>query len=191
LLAPQLRRPLALLGDGLRDTPMRQMNPYLAPAPAPSYEGPAPSPYGDAADDRGAQVTEMAVEMLRQTRPWVMFLSVMSFIGAAFMFLGGILVMAASALTPAKGPLPGAVLGAIYLPMGLLYIYPAIKMWTYGGAIGRLLTSRASVDLEAALAQQKSFWKFAGIVTIVMMVLYAVAIIGLVIVGVAAAGSAH
>lgn len=164
------------------------MNPYLAPAPAASYEAPSHSPYGSPDGDRGAQVTEMAVEMLRQTRPWVVFLSVMSFIGSAFMLLGGILVMAAGALAPSGSPIPSTVLGAFYIPMSLLYIYPALKLWAYGGAINRLIASRASVDLEAALAQQKSFWKFAGIVTILMIALYIVAFIGIMVVGVAAAG---
>jgi hypothetical protein len=47
------------------------------------------------------------------------------------------------------------------------------------------------MDLEAALRQQKSFWKFAGIAALVLMVLYAVIIVGAVIVGVAAASLSH
>jgi hypothetical protein len=149
--------------------------------------GMAPAPYGD---DR-AGVSDAAVEMLRQTRPWVMFLSVMSFIGSGFMLLGGISMMALGALVP-KGagasPLPTAALGAVYLPMAFLYIYPALKLWSYGSAIGRLTTSRSSIDLEAALGQQKSFWKFAGITTIVLIALYIVFFIAMIAVGVAAAG---
>lgn len=170
------------------------MNPYLAPAPAASYDHVSPpgqAPYGPAPDDRGAQVSDMAVEMLKQTRPWVLFLSIMSFIGSAFMFLGGIIVMVAGAFAPSNGPMPTAALGAIYIPMALLYIYPALKLWSYSSSINRLVASRTTIDLEAALAQQKSFWKFAGIVTIVMIALYAVVFIGLIVVGVAAAGRVH
>lgn len=164
------------------------MNPYLAPAPAASYEASAQAPYGAAPDDRGAQVSDAAVAMLQQTRPWVTFLGVMSFIGSAFMLLGGILVMAAGALAPTGSAMPSTALGAIYIPMAFLYIYPGLKLWAYGGAINRLVANRTSADLEAALAQQKSFWKFAGIVTVVMIAFYGVAFIGVLVVGFAAAG---
>lgn len=167
------------------------MNPYLAPAPAASYEAPSPEPYGNAADDRGAQVAESAVEQLRQTRPWVVFLSVMAFIGSGFMLLGGVLVMFVGALAPTGSAVPSVALGALYIPMAFLYIYPAIKLWAYGGAINRLLASRTSEDLAAALGQQKSFWKYAGILTIAMIALYVVVIIGAVVVGVATASRGH
>jgi hypothetical protein len=164
------------------------MNPYLAPAPAASYEAHAHggAPYGNAPDERGAQVSEAAVEVLRQTRPWVMFLGVMSFIGSAFMLLGGVLVMAAGSLAPSGAPFPSAALGAAYIPLAFVYIYPGMKLWSYGAAINRLLASRTSVDLEAALAQQKSFWKFVGILTVVMLALYALLFVGIMVVGIAA-----
>lgn len=169
-------------------------NPYLAPAEAPPAPDPNLHPYGygtgGGAGGNRAEVSDMACEMLRSTKPWVTFLSVMSFIGSAFMLLGGLFVMAAGALVPKQPGQPStAFLGAIYIPMAFLYIYPAIKLWAYGSAIGRLLNSRASFDLEAALAQQKSFWKFAGITTIVMIALYGVFFIGVIVVGITAASS--
>jgi hypothetical protein len=171
-------------------------NPYLAPAETPAHDLNAPSPYGSGmgamqpvTGDR-SEVSELALDILKQTRPWVMFLSVMSFIGSAFMLFGGIIIMVAGAFVPARNgaSVPTAMLGAVYIPMSLLYIYPALKLWGFGSAIGRLLTSRAGVDLEAALRQQKSFWKFAGITTLVLIALYIVFFIGLVAVGVSAAG---
>lgn len=167
------------------------MNPYLAPAPPASYETAAQAPYGTTPDDRGAQVSDAAVAMLQQTRPWVTFLGVMCFVGSAFMLLGGILVMAAGALAPTGSAIPSTLLGAVYIPMAFLYIYPGLKLRAYGGAINRLVANRTSADLEAALAQQKSFWKFAGIVTLVIIALYGVAFIGVLVVGFAAASRAH
>jgi len=172
------------------------MNPYSAPAPEGPYGNPPAGGYGGGVPggvtgDR-ADVTEMAVEMLRQTKPWVMFLSVMSFLGSAFMLLGGIFMIVAGAFVPTGAAgMSTSALGFVYLPMAFLYIYPALKLWGFGGAIARLTQSRSSMDLEAALAQQKSFWKFAGITTIVMMVLYGLFFIGIIVVGVAAAGGAH
>ena len=166
-------------------------NPYLAPAPEPQHDAMAGSPYGGGgpgrSDDR-AGVTEMTVEMLRQTRPWVVFLSVMSFIGSAFMAFGGVVMIGLGAIAPSNGgPIPTSALGLVYLPMAALYIFPALKLWGFGSAINRLVASRSSGDLEVALGQQKSFWKFAGIVTIVMIALYGLFFIGMIAVGVSAA----
>jgi hypothetical protein len=163
-------------------------NPYASPAPT--------APYGSAtggepyrSDDR-AEVSDAAVELLRQTKPWVTLLSVVAFICTALMLLGGIGMMVAGALAPQGGAAPAAALGAVYIPMSFLYIYPGLKLWSFSSSIGRLLASRSNMDLEAALGQQKSFWKFAGIVTIVMIALYAVFFVGIMLVGVAA-GTRH
>ena len=163
-------------------------NPYASPAPA--------APYGSSAEpyrtDERAEVTDAAVELMRQTKPWVTLLAVISFIGAGFMLLGGISLMALGVLAPSNGasPIPMAALGAVYIPFAALYVYPALKLWGYSSAIGRLLASRSAMDLEAALSQQKSFWKFAGIATIVMIVLYGIFIVGFMVVGMAAMGRA-
>jgi hypothetical protein len=156
-------------------------NPYSPPgvSPAPYYPPPQ-SGFASAAP------TETTIELLRQTRPWVLLLSVLSFIGSAIMlFLGIGMAVAGLAVGGEKG-LP-AMMGLAYVPFSLLYIYPGIKLWSYGSAIARLVASRAVGDLETALAQQKSFWKFAGIASIVMIVLYILAIVGVVVA--AAAGA--
>ena len=139
----------------------------------------------------GAQATEMSVDFLRQTKPWVTFLSVMGFIGSGFMLLGGIGMIIAGAFAPSNGAFSPALLGVLYIPMAFLYIYPSLKLWGYSGAIGRLLQTRSTTDLEAALSQQKSFWKFAGILMIVMMAVYGLAIVGMVVGGLAAASHLH
>ena len=154
------------------------MNPYSPPGPPQPYLE-APPGYGVAPPVAGG-VTELAVDLLKQTRPWVMFLSVLAFIGSAFMVIAAVLMMGVGLLA-SSGPESGVqvAMGVVYLPLAGVYVYPAIKMWMYGSAIGRLLTSRSTSDLEAALLQQKSIWKFSGIAVIVMIVLYFFLFIGI------------
>ena len=154
------------------------MNPYSPPA-APQAYLEAPPGYGAPPQVAGG-VSDLAVDLLKQTRPWVMFLSILAFIGSAFMVIAAVLMMGIGLLA-STGPESGVqvAMGAVYLPMAGLYVYPAIKMWMYGSAIGRLLTSRSSTDLEGALLQQKSLWKFSGIAVIVMIVLYFFLFIGI------------
>ena len=137
-------------------------------------------------------VTERTAQLLHQTRPWVLFLSVLMFVGSAFLVLGGLAMFAMGAAGGAMGSREGATFGALgllYLPVVALYVYPALKLWGYGSAIGRLVSSRAVGDLEAALSEQKSFWKFLGIMTLVVFALYAVAFVGIALLGVAAVTS--
>ena len=97
--------------------------------------------------------TQLTIDVLRQTKPWVMFVSVLGFLGSALCALAGVGMMVIGAFggmgahTPA---FPALALGAIYLPLALLYIYPSMKLWSYGSAIGRLVANRSSEDLEAA-----------------------------------------
>lgn len=163
-------------------------NPYSPPAAAPPY-GAVADPALAGGGDVGA-VSSNAIELLRQTRPWVLFLCVLCFLGCGFMALAGVSMVLIGLVAPRPSggsPIPPWVLGLVYLPFSALYIYPALKLGAYAKAIGKLVLSRSNADLEGALAQQKSFWKFSGIAAIVMIVLYFVAIVGAVVVGVAAA----
>ena len=134
-----------------------------------------------------SEVSQGVLAQLAGTKGWVRFMSVLMFIGAGFMLLGALfmLVMGGSIAASAKsgaGALPGGVMtGAsiLYAALSLLYIYPALKLWNYASNIGVLLLSSSMLDLEAALSQQRSFWKFLGIMVIAIFVLYFMIFIGL------------
>lgn len=131
------------------------------------------------------QVSLEAIEALRQTRPWVLFLAVLGALWAGFMLLGGIMALLAGVVGTASmassssgssggagipSSFPAAVMigvAIMYLVFGGLYLFPVIKLFKYAGAIGALTRSGASADLENALRQQKGFWKFLGIMAIV------------------------
>jgi hypothetical protein len=138
-------------------------------------------------------VGQGVVLQLQKTKPWVRFLSVMAFIGCAFMVLAGVGMIAfgafagSGALNGAKLGLGGAGvsigMGIFYLLLAGLYVYPALKLWRYADRIGALVDSRQVVDLEQALDQQRAFWKFVGIAVIVMLALYPVVIVGAIVAG--------
>jgi hypothetical protein len=162
------------------------MNPYSPPSPsAQPYAAMTPppgmSPLG------GPAVSDLAVELLRQTRPWILFLAILALLGCVGMFLMGALMIGVGLIGPGHSSTGGVqvAMGAVYLPMGGLYLYPAIKMLGFAGAIARLTASHAMPDLEDALKHQKSFWKFSGIAAIAIIGLYIVVIIAAVGYGVA------
>ena len=163
---------------------------YGSPNPYPAQQ--PPQQQQQFRMDGAGEVSERTVQLMYQTRPWVLFLSVLMFIGSAFMVLGGLAMFGMSAVAGSgSSGLGMGMMGLMYLPFAALYVYPAKKLWGYGSAIGRMTTSRSTTDLEAALGEQKSFWKFLGIMTIVMFAIYIVFFIGLAVFGAAAAAMAH
>jgi hypothetical protein len=161
------------------------MNPYSPPA-APAPYAAAPYPAAPFPQGAPAAVTELAVDLLRQTRPWVIFMSVLTFLGAGLMLVLSVVIFVAGFASSGSDAFP-KFLGLLYLPFALLYVYPGIKLWKYGSAIGRLVASRTPAELEVALAEQKSFWKYLGVVAAVVIVLYAVGIGVAIMVGVVSA----
>jgi hypothetical protein len=144
------------------------------------YRPPTNADYGGApamAAASEAGISEAILTVMRQTRPWATFLGILGFVGCGFMVLGGLFMMAAGSFAP-KGVVPGALLGVIYLVMAGLYVYPSLCLVRYGSSISRFLANPDQDSLALALGEQKSFWRFAGILAVVMIVLYGLAIVG-------------
>jgi len=138
-----------------------------------------------------ASLTPLAEQYLDQTRPWVRFMSVVTFGGAGLMVLVGLVMLAvglfsglAGTSTGGLGPLGsaigGGVMALLYLALACVYIAPGLYLWRYADAIQRLKTDSTTSGLEDALRHQKSFWRFVGIVTAIGLVVGVIAV-GLVI----------
>lgn len=166
------------------------------------YSTPAADPHGRAGLATSGAVSTAAVEQLAATKPWVRFISVITFIGAGFMLVAaagmGVMGMVGgtvgSVTRNANNPFTGAMgfgLAALYVVLSIVYIFPGIKLWKYANSIAMLIQTGRNEDLVAALNQQRSFWKFVGILLISIMVLYVVAIIAAVAFAAISAAKLH
>jgi len=141
-------------------------NPYQTSANT-SFSDTVPQPKSGNAD------LGRTVDMLRQTKPWVRFISVMMFIGSVFMVLGGVgLMIAAGGGMSGLGGNIGIVMGAVYIGMAVCYVIPAVFLWNYASRIALFIQMRSTFTLAAALESQKSFWKFVGAMMIVALCIY-------------------
>ena len=161
---------------------MQGYNPFQPPIAA----GTQPS------QTASAPLTAIA-EALRETRPWVKFLAVLGYIGAGLSVLLGFFTMATGLVSGAlrSGPLGGLtpLLGLFYIAFGAVYAVPSTLLWRYGASISNFVERGELEALVDPIVRQKSFWRFAGIMTVVMLVVYAFAIVGGIIIGVATATS--
>ncbi|MDE2236027.1 MAG: hypothetical protein KGK44_10870 [Gammaproteobacteria bacterium] len=127
-----------------------------------------------------AMLTEAGLQHLNKTSPWVKFIAVLAFVGTTIMLLMGLvfLVMGLGAGNPSF--MAG---GLLYLVITLIIcLIPGILMWRYSKAIGRI-PDDGQPALEDALARQKSFWKYMGIYTIVILVITVLAMLFAIIYG--------
>ena len=178
-----------------------------APAPVPAglqpvHEAPAPlpdapmsgQPAGVIAYDSGGAgvpVTPRTIEMLRQTKPWVLLFSILMFIGFGFIVIFSLIGIAGTfAMGGARGGAVGAISGLVNVAFGLLYFFPAMFLSRYSSRIGSLVKSGRADSLEAALEAQKSFWKFTGILTLISICIMIIIVIAIVVLGVAGASGA-
>ena len=123
-------------------------------------------------------LSTIAANMLRETKPWTRFIAVVTFVMAGLMLLGGLvfLVMVSSMGSRSRSDVP-ALMGIVYIGLGALYFAPAIFLNRYASKIGDVLRTNGMRDLEQALAAQKSFWKFAGIMMIILLIIYGIVIL--------------
>ncbi len=156
------------------------------------YASPSANLFGSTSGTSADIAPPGAIVQLQRTKPWVRFIGVLLWIMialmAAVLAFGAVAGAAGlSALAQSQGGaegMPAAAQGvaAVSMLVGfgimlILYVYPAIKLWKYGTFIGKLVISRSAADLESALDQQRALWKFAGILTIISLCIYAVVIV--------------
>jgi hypothetical protein len=129
----------------------------------------------------GEKYTSVMVMHLKKTRPWVLFMAILSIVASSLMALGGLLTIiggtcfgslmknySSNIMGPSLGLLYG-LLGFIYLALATVYIPLIVYLFRYAGSIKKLVSGGKTVDLENALGHQYSYWKFVGIMAIVGM----------------------
>lgn len=135
--------------------------------------------YGDRSgtdrDASAAEVSRRTIDLLVQTKPWVRLIGVL-------MWIGVVLAAIATAFLIAGAVFAGAEPGLLF--MGLAYAFGTFVYWLmaksltgYAKKIDNLTRSESVADLEDAMEAQKVFWKTAGIITVVTLIIYIVILI--------------
>ncbi|RZM30436.1 MAG: hypothetical protein EOO88_00760 [Pedobacter sp.] len=142
-------------------------------------------------------VTEDVRSYIYETAKWTKFLSIVGFIFSAFMALAAFAIgglMSSLPDTPGMGAfraIGGAGITVVYLLLALMYFYPSLLMYKYSGAAKNAVLYGDQPSLSLAMSKMKSIFKFWGIVTIVFLAIYVLAIVFVIALGGAAASMAR
>jgi len=131
-------------------------------------------------------ISVSAANYLAETGRWTKFLSIVGFILTGIVVLAGIFAgtMMSIFTQGQMGDMPAGfniIFGGVYVLMGLLYFFPAYYLLKFSQKLKEALSMRDNGALNTAFENQKSFFKFWGILMIIFLVLYG--LMGIVAIG--------
>jgi hypothetical protein len=138
-------------------------------------------------------ITEDIRSYLYDTAKWTKFLSVMGFVFTAliamFAFGAGTFVSVLGKMSPGN---PLAAMGAgfitvYFLVMALIYFYPSLLLFKHSNSIKKAVLYGDQESLSDAMLNLKSFFKFWGVLFIVIIAFYFLAVVMAVITSMGAA----
>ena len=140
-------------------------------------------------------ITEDIRSYIYETAKWCNFLSVVGFVFSAFMVMasfgvGSFMTVMNNTVGPENNPyaaLGPGILTVFCLLFALMYFYPSLLLFKYANAAKKAVLFADQPTLSIAMSKMKSFFKFWGILTIVMLSLYALLILFGIIAGISAA----
>lgn len=136
------------------------------------------------------QLDESAKDFLKETAKWAYFLSIIGFIGIGLLVL--IAIFAGTFFSLMSNTVPGMaaaggsfgfMFSIIYLIMALLYFFPVYFLNKFASNAKKAFRDNDSEALTNSFQYLKSHYKFIGILTVILLVLYGVILIFAVIVG--------
>lgn len=143
-------------------------------------------------DQNKLSLNDLAIAALRESAKWCLFLSIVGFIFIGLMVIIGAIMGVAMSAVPSNVAFNGAAgtnpivamkgyFGVAYILFALLYLVPVYYLYQYAKGTKNAIESGNSDVLANALVNLKSHHKFLGIMTIVMIVVYILAFLGLII----------
>ena len=135
------------------------------------------------------QVDELSSGYLKETAKWAKFLAILGFIGCGLLVLGGIALVftmsAASMGGAAFGGMYSSAFSLVYLALAALYFFPCFYLYRFASTMQQALQAGEAIQLQTSFRNLKSCFRFIGILTIILIAVYLLAIFGVVAFGLA------
>lgn len=122
-----------------------------------------------------------AKDYLFQTAKWAKFLAIFGIIFSFLIMVLGFFmpkIFSMSAATSDAAPMPpfmNGVLVVLYIVIGLIMLYPSVRLLQFSKSAKLAVDMNDSVAIEESLKRLRSVFRFYGILTIMVLSLYALA----------------
>lgn len=121
-------------------------------------------------------ITESAKMHLRESAKWAKFLAILGFVALGIMVIASLIMLVAgtalSSASPVPMGIPFTMIGIVYLIMAVLMFFPTYYMLNFANKFKSAVNSSSQSDLDSGFEYQKSYYKFVGIFTIIVLSLY-------------------
>ncbi len=130
---------------------------------------------------------------LAETAKWAKFMGIVGYVFVGLLVVGAFFVgafmnfitrNAPNADTPFNSAAFSIAMGAYFLVIALIYYFPSRYLHQFGVNTQQALRRNEQFSFTQAFSRLKSFFKFFGVLTLVVLVLYGLAMVFLIIAGV-------
>lgn len=126
-------------------------------------------------------LTETMLFYLKGASPWLRFVGIAGFIMLGLYAIIGLTmiigVQSFGAAIPGWPGVMGAGFGVVYLGAIALMFFPVFFIFQFGRKIKSYVHTGNEEDLEQAFKNNKSFWKFTGILSIISLGLVVITVL--------------
>lgn len=133
-------------------------------------------------------ISALSESYLMTSAKWCKFLAIVGFILIGFMLVAGVGIASVSGIMseyqqPSIIPMAGVMsfMWIFYIILALLYFFPTYYLLLFANKTKQALIEKNPVTLEEGFKNMKKLSKFVGIVTIVILAIYPIAIFAFVI----------
>jgi hypothetical protein len=132
------------------------------------------------------QIDQASQNYLNESARWARFLSIMGFIACGLMVLGGLLFgsLFSSMMKSAEqetAAVAGGLFSSLYAASAILgavlIFFPSLYLFRFSSKMRLATNNNDQSALTDSIKNLKSFFKFYGVVTIVILSIYALAIV--------------
>lgn len=154
------------------------------------YQSPESPIVPETRQNTGNSLSETMLQHLFEASPWLRFVGIIGYIGSGITIIAGIIFAVSSSASSALGGIfdqfPFWLFALAYVPLGALIFFPSHFTYNFGKKIRNYRFSSSCEDLETAFKNNKSLWKFYGILCIINLSFIPVFVVIALIAGIAA-----
>ncbi len=116
---------------------------------------------------------------LLETAKWGKFLAIMGYIGMGILVLVSFFMMVGASFfgSAATAGFPMWIVGFIYIALAVVYYFPVTYLYKFSAQMKEGIRSNDGSTVTSGFRNLKSLFRFLGIFTIVILSIYAVALV--------------